>query len=108
MNNTYIILGAIIVFGGLVGLIAYLYRESAIIQGKSEIGVGPIKFKLEGQAQREPGQPEPPAAQPKIEQSATDLGRIARSGPEISGGAGEIKQTASNAGVIEDSAPKIS
>ena len=51
MNNTYILLGAIIVFGGLIGLIAYLYRESALLQGKSEIGIGPIRFRLKNVVQ---------------------------------------------------------
>ena len=36
-----------IIFAAVVILIlAYLYRESAIIEGKSEIAIGPVKFKL--------------------------------------------------------------
>jgi len=100
-----------IIFAAAVILIlAYLYRESAIIEGKTEVGIGPIKFKLGGKAQKEADVPEQPVVPPapKIEQSATDLGRITRSGPEIQGDAGEIKQEASGGGVIEDSAPKIS
>jgi hypothetical protein len=101
-----------IIFAAVVILvIAYLYRENAIIEGKTEWGIGPIKFSLGGKAQKQAGAPETPpapAATPKIEQSATDLGRITRSGPEIEGGAGEIEQTASSGGTIEDSAPKIS
>jgi len=99
-----------IVFAAAVIIIlAYLSRESAIIEGKAEWGIGPIKFKLGGKAQKLADAPEeaptaPPV--PKIEQSAADLGRITRSGPEIEGGAGEIKQTASGGGTIEDSAPK--
>ena len=43
-----------IIFAAAVILIlAYLYRESAIIEGKTEIGIGPIKFKLGGKAQKE-------------------------------------------------------
>jgi hypothetical protein len=107
MDNTYIIVGAVIVFGALIGIAAYLYRESALASGAGEMSVlGLFTIKLEGTAQKEPNKIEPPP-QPKIEQAATELGRIARSGPEISGGQGEIKQTASSAGVIEDSAPKI-
>lgn len=91
-------------------ILAYLYRESAIIEGKTEVGIGPVKFKLGGKAQKQASAPETPAAAPvpKIEQSATDKGRIEGSGPEIQGGAGEIKQEASGGGVIKDSAPKIS
>jgi len=98
-----------IVFAAVVILvIAYLYRENALVEGKTEVGLGPIKFSLGGRAQKkaEAESPEAPAA-PKIEQSATDLGRITRSGPEIQG-EGEIAQTASGGGGIEDSPPKIS
>ena len=43
-----------IIFAAAVILIlAYLYRESAIIEGKTEIGIGPVKFKLGGKAHRE-------------------------------------------------------
>ena len=39
-----------IVFAVVVILIlAYLYRESAILEGKTEIVVGPVKFKLGNQ-----------------------------------------------------------
>ncbi len=68
-----------IIFAAAVILtLAYLYRESAIIEGKTEIGIGPVKFKLGGRAQKEADAPENPAAPsaPKIEQSATDEGRI--------------------------------
>jgi hypothetical protein len=68
-----------IIFAAAVILIlAYLYRESAIIEGKTEIGIGPVKFKLGGKAQKEADTPEQPAAPPapKIEQSAADEGRI--------------------------------
>ena len=103
------IIGIIFAFAVIL-ILAYLYRESALIEGKTEIGIGPVKFKLGGKAQKAADAPEKPAAPPapKIEQSATDLGRITRSGPEIQGEAGEIKQEASGGGVIEDSAPKIS
>ena len=59
-------------------ILAYLYRESAIIEGKTEIGIGPVKFKLGGKAQKAADVLENPAAPPapKIEQSATDEGRI--------------------------------
>lgn len=50
---TFIYIGAVIVFGTLAGIVAYLYRESAIIQGKSEIALGPIKIKLNNQARKE-------------------------------------------------------
>ena len=99
----------IVVAAVVILVIAYLYRENAIVEGKTEWGIGPIKFKLGGKAQKQADAPEEaPAAPPvpKIEQSAADLGRITRSGPEIEGGAGEIKQTASGGGTIEDSAPK--
>ena len=43
---TYIYIGAVVVFGTLAGIVAYLYREGAIIGGKSEIDIGPIKIKL--------------------------------------------------------------
>ncbi|MBN1888861.1 MAG: hypothetical protein JW850_12780 [Thermoflexales bacterium] len=42
----YIYIGAFVVFGTLAGIVAYLYREGAIAQGKSEIGLGPLKIKL--------------------------------------------------------------
>lgn len=32
-------------------ILAYLYRESAILEGKSEIGIGPIKLRIGGKAQ---------------------------------------------------------
>jgi hypothetical protein len=101
----------IIFAAAVILIIAYLYRESAIIEGKTEVGIGPVKFSLGGKAQKEASAPEMPAASqgtPKIEQSSTDEGRIEDSGPEIHGGVGEIKQTASGGGVIEDSPPKIS
>ncbi len=99
-----------IVFAAAVILIiAYLYRESKQISGKATVEIGPVKVELEGEAEKA-GELETPAVPPvpKIDQSATDLGHIARSGPEIEGGAGDIKQTASGGGTIEDSAPKIS
>ena len=72
-----------IIFAAAVILIlAYLYRESAIIEGKTEIGIGPVKFKLGGKAQKAEDTlekpTEPPA--PKIEQSVSDEGRIEDSG----------------------------
>jgi len=43
-----------IVFAAVVILIlAYLYRESAILEGKSEIGIGPVKLKLGSQARKD-------------------------------------------------------
>ena len=45
---TYIYIGGVIVFGTLLGIVAYLYREGAIIQGRTEIGLGPLKIKLNG------------------------------------------------------------
>lgn len=53
-----------IVFALVVILIlAYLYRESAIMEGKTEIAIGPVKFHLGGKA---PGSDtsENPAAPP--------------------------------------------
>ena len=101
-----------IIFAAVVIVIlAYLYRESAMIEGKSEIAIGPVKFKLGGKAQQEAGLTEEPTTSPpapKIEQSAQDGGHIKDSGPEIHGGAGEIKQTASGKGEITGSPPKIS
>lgn len=39
-----------IIFAAVVIVIlAYLYRESALIEGKSEIAIGPVKFKLGSQ-----------------------------------------------------------
>lgn len=102
-------ISGIVVAAVVILVIAYLYRENAIVEGKTEVNIGPLKFNLGGKTQKKadaPETPAAPAATPKIEQSATDLGRITRSGPEIQG-EGEIKQTASG-GVIEDSAPKIS
>jgi hypothetical protein len=95
----------IVFAAAVIVILAYLYRESAIIEGKAEWGIGPWKFKLGGKAQKQADAPEEkPAAppMPKIEQSAEDLGRITRSGPE-QGEAGEIKQTASGGDVTEDS-----
>jgi hypothetical protein len=67
----------------VVLILAYLYRESAIMEGKTEIGIGPVKFKLGGKARHEAEVsgtlPESPAV-PEIEQSATDEGRIEDSG----------------------------
>ena len=34
-------------------ILAYLYRESALNEGKTEISIGPVKFKLGGKAHRE-------------------------------------------------------
>jgi hypothetical protein len=67
------IVGIVFVFAVII-ILAYLYRESAIIEGKTEIGIGPIKFKLGGKAQKAADTPEQPVAPPapKIEQSATD------------------------------------
>jgi len=75
------IVGIVFVFAVIL-ILAYLYRESAIIEGKTEIGIGPIKFKLGGKAQKEADTPEEPAAPPapKIEQSATDEERVEDSG----------------------------
>ncbi len=61
---TFIYIGAVIVFGTLAGIVAYLYRESALIQGKSAIVLGPIKIKLTDQAEKEPT-PEPGADETK-------------------------------------------
>ena len=100
-----------IIFAAVVILsLAYLYRESKQISGKAKVEVGPVRVEMEGQAEKAadvPGTPVVPPV-PKTDQSAADLGRITRSGPEVQGGEGEIKQTASGGGVIEDSAPKIS
>lgn len=61
MDNTYIILGAIVVFGTLVIVAAYLYRESALASGKGEINVlGLFTIKLEGKAQKQADSPTPP------------------------------------------------
>jgi hypothetical protein len=97
-----------IIFAAVVILIlAYLYRESARISGKARVEVGPVKVELGGEAQKETDKIAE-AAPPKIEQSATDLGRIEDSAPEIHGDTGEIKQTASGGGTITGSEPKIS
>jgi len=71
------IVGIVFVFAVIV-ILAYLYRESAIIEGKTEIGIGPVKFKLGGKAQKVADTPEQPAEPPalKIEQSATDDERV--------------------------------
>ncbi len=51
-----------IVFAVAVILIlAYLYRESAILEGKTEIGIGPVKFKLSDQAQKPETEEKPTA-----------------------------------------------
>ena len=84
-----------IVFAAVVILVlAYLYRENAIIEGKTEWGIGPVKFSLSGKAQKQADalKPAEPAI-PEIEQSATDPDRIQDSASEIHGEAGEIKQT---------------
>jgi len=75
------IVGIIFVFAVIV-ILAYLYRESAIIEGKTEVGIGPIKFKLSGKAQKEAEAPEEPAAllAPNVEQSAADEERVEDSG----------------------------
>ena len=57
-----------IVFAVVVILIlAYLYRESAILEGKTEIVIGPIKFKLGSQ----PGKDDSP--QGLVETSHSDV-----------------------------------
>ena len=97
-----------IIFAAAVVLIlAYLYRESAQISGKAKVEVGPVKVELEGNAQKESDQTAG-APTPSIEQSATDLGSIKDSAPEIHGDTGEIKQTTSGGGTITGSGPKIS
>jgi hypothetical protein len=56
-----------IVFAAVVILvIAYLYRENALVEGKTEVGLGPIKFSLGGRTQKkaEAESPEAPAAPP--------------------------------------------
>ena len=48
-----------IVFAAAVILIiAYLYRESAILEGKTEIAIGPYKLSLGGKAQQKQNTPE--------------------------------------------------
>ena len=51
------IFGIIFIFAVIV-ILGYLYRESAIIEGKTEVGIGPIKFKLGGKAQKAADAPE--------------------------------------------------
>jgi hypothetical protein len=97
----------IIFVAAVILILAYLYRESAKISGKAKVEIGPVKVELEGDAQKETDKIAEASA-PKIEQSATDLGRIEDSAPEIQGDAGEIKQTASGDGTITGSGPKIS
>ncbi len=58
---SYIYAGAVIIFGTLLGLVVYLYREGAIASGKSEIKVLGLTIKL-GNAQKKQDMPEPPAA----------------------------------------------
>jgi len=100
-----------IIFAAAVILIlAYLYRESAIIEGKTEIGIGPVKFKLGGKAQKSSAaqkQAEEETSAAKIIQTAEKEGAILDSPPEISGG-GEIQQAAREKGIISGSGPKIS
>ena len=57
------IFGIVFAFA-VIFVLAYLYRESAIIEGKTEIGIGPVKFKLGGKAQKEAETPLQPAAPP--------------------------------------------
>lgn len=64
MTNTYIILGAIITLGGLAGLMAYLYREGALASGKTEIGLGPLKLKLNAAPRPDGEAGDEPAARP--------------------------------------------
>ena len=75
------IFGIVFVFAVIL-ILAYLYRESAIIEGKTEVAIGPVKFKLGGKAQKAADAPEKPAAPPapKIEQSATDEEHVEDSG----------------------------
>jgi hypothetical protein len=75
------IVGIVFVFAVIL-ILAYLYRESAIIEGKTEIGIGPVKFKLGGKAQKAADVPEKLVAPPalEIEQSATDEERVEDSG----------------------------
>jgi hypothetical protein len=62
-----------IVFAAVVILvIAYLYRESAILEGKTEVSIGPLKFRLDGKAHKQAGVVETPIA--KIEQAADEGG----------------------------------
>ena len=72
----------IFVAATVVLILAYLYRESAQISGKAKVEVGPVKVEFEGDAQKESDQAVGASA-PKIEQSATDLGSIKDSAPEI-------------------------
>jgi hypothetical protein len=83
----------IVVAAAVILVLAYLYRENAIIEGKTEWGIGPLKFSLGGQMQEQVDalKPTEPAT-PKIEPSAADLGRLQDSAPEIHSDAGEIKQ----------------
>lgn len=56
-----------IIFAAVVIVIlAYLYRESAMIEGKSEIAIGPVKFKLGSQ----PGKNDTPQGHAETSQSA--------------------------------------
>ena len=67
------IVGIVFVFAVIL-ILAYLYRESAIIEGKTEVGIGPIKFKLGGKSQEAADAPDKPAQPPapEIEQSTPD------------------------------------
>ena len=67
-------IGGIVFAFAVIVIRAYLYRESAIIEGKTEVGIGPVKFKLGGKAQKAADAPDKPAEPPapEIEQSATD------------------------------------
>lgn len=111
MNELVSIVG-IIVAAIVVLVLAYLYRESALIEGKTEWGIGPLTFKLGGKAQKSAAQkpadaPQTPVAAPEIIQTVQD-GAILDSPPEIQGGKGRIEQTARDKGVISGSGPKIS
>lgn len=52
----------IVVAAVVILVIAYLYRENAIVEGKTEWGVGPVKFSLGGKTQKAADAPEKPAA----------------------------------------------
>jgi hypothetical protein len=61
----------IVFAAAVIVILAYLYRESAIIEGKAEWGIGPIKFSLGGRAQKraEAKLPEAPAAPPGVREN---------------------------------------
>jgi hypothetical protein len=79
VNMGIVQVAGIVFAAAVIVILAYLYRESAIIEGKTEVGIGPIKFSLGGRAQKkaEAELPEGPAApvptESEPEENADDM-----------------------------------